>query len=58
MPDRLNPFSALPVAAPERRRPVLPAPPMVFRAAPHLASDMALGVGHEIPDPAPAGTED
>lgn len=56
--DHLNPFIAPPAALTLPRRPVLPAPRVVFQAAPHLTSDMALGAGREVPESAPAGAED
>jgi hypothetical protein len=58
MADRLNPFSDLPVVTPVLAAHGMPAPRMVFRVAPHLASDMALGEGRELPDLALTGVED
>lgn len=39
----LNPFSDPLIPPQVRRSPELPAPRVVFRSAPHLSSDMALG---------------
>lgn len=57
MPD-LNLFSDLPVAAPVLAPHGQAAPRLVFRTAPHLVSDVALGAGREGVESAPAGAED
>ncbi len=58
MTNYLNPFSDLPVAAPVLAPSGQVAPRVVFQVAPHLASDMALGVGREGAESAPSGAED
>lgn len=57
MPD-LDLFSDLPVAAPVLAPSGQVAPRVLFLAAPHLASDMALGAGREGVESAPIGVAD